>query len=79
MKKLQNNLVKMGELVTELERAKVAKTKVYHLVAAGDRRYYLMRLSDNKMVSDGYMSRIKSFCNLRNISSDDILDAELIF
>jgi hypothetical protein len=79
MNKLQENLLKINELITEFKRAKIAESKEYHLINAPENnRYFLIRLLDNKIISDGYKDKIKSFCNLRNIDHNKILDIDLI-
>jgi len=69
---IQEKLIRMGELITELETCNDVNSKPYQLIEESKGRYFLIRLSDKKIVSDGTIERINSYCNLRNIKKNNI-------
>ena len=67
------------DLVEEYERAIKAEKCDYQLVKQPDARgrFFLIRFSDEKIVSAGPPTRICSYMNLRNIQPEVVLDFDI--
>ena len=81
---VNQKLSQMQGLVNELAEAYKIQNCDYHLVQDkiistydGKPRFFLVRLSDNKVVADGYCQGIVSWLNIRNIDRCKVYGIEL--
>lgn len=78
--RIKELLKKQGELVTEIQRAHQIKLCDYHAVKMPDTRhnFILVRLSDHKVVADGFPTRIRSYLNVRNIDTSKVFEYDQV-